>query len=105
MAQATWNGVVVAESDDTVVVEGNHYFPRQGLREEYFRHYRKLVYLSQHEDADLLGRAREAARFLKLDFEHRRTGYGDLERVLVSLSRPDAPEESTSREPTRRCQS
>ena len=26
--KAVWNGVVVAESDDTVVVEGNHYFPR-----------------------------------------------------------------------------
>lgn len=34
--QAVWNGVVVAESDDTVVVEGNHYFPRESLREEYF---------------------------------------------------------------------
>jgi uncharacterized protein (DUF427 family) len=27
MATATWNGTVIAESDDTVVVEGNHYFP------------------------------------------------------------------------------
>ncbi len=27
MARATWNGAVIAESDDTVVVEGNHYFP------------------------------------------------------------------------------
>jgi uncharacterized protein (DUF427 family) len=34
--QAVWNGVVLAESDDTVVVEGNHYFPRSSLREEYF---------------------------------------------------------------------
>jgi len=25
--RATWNGTVIAESDDTVVVEGNHYFP------------------------------------------------------------------------------
>ncbi len=34
--QAVWNGVVVAESDDTIVVEGNHYFPRESLREEFF---------------------------------------------------------------------
>lgn len=34
LMQAVWNGVVVAESDDTVVVEGNHYFPRESLREE-----------------------------------------------------------------------
>ncbi|MGN6252401.1 MAG: DUF427 domain-containing protein [Marmoricola sp.] len=35
--RATWNGTVLAESDDTVVVEGNHYFPRSALREEHFR--------------------------------------------------------------------
>lgn len=35
--KATWNGVVIAESDDTVVVEGNHYFPAESLREGYFR--------------------------------------------------------------------
>jgi len=27
MVEATWNGAVIAKSDDTVVVEGNHYFP------------------------------------------------------------------------------
>jgi uncharacterized protein (DUF427 family) len=36
MMQAIWNGVVLAESDDTVVVEGNHYFPQDSLRREYF---------------------------------------------------------------------
>jgi uncharacterized protein (DUF427 family) len=34
--RASWNGVVLAESDDTVVVEGNHYFPLESLSEEYF---------------------------------------------------------------------
>ncbi len=28
MTTATWNGQIIATSDDTVVVEGNHYFPR-----------------------------------------------------------------------------
>ena len=32
--KAVWNGQVVAESDDTVIVEGNHYFPRGTLRED-----------------------------------------------------------------------
>lgn len=27
MAKATWNGAILAESDETIVVEGNHYFP------------------------------------------------------------------------------
>ena len=32
--KAVWNGVVIAESDDTVVVEGNHYFPPEALKRE-----------------------------------------------------------------------
>ena len=36
MKRATWNGVVLAESDATVVVEGNHYFPPASLRRETF---------------------------------------------------------------------
>ncbi len=31
MVQAVWNGAVIADSDDTVVVEGNHYFPREAV--------------------------------------------------------------------------
>lgn len=34
--KAVWNGNVIAESDDTVVVEGNHYFPRGALKPEHF---------------------------------------------------------------------
>ncbi len=55
------------------------------LADEYFRNYKKLVYLAQVEDDDLLAQARRAADTLKLEFEHRITGYGDLERVLVTL--------------------
>jgi uncharacterized protein (DUF427 family) len=35
--KAMWNGAVLAESDDTVVVEGNHYFPVTALHREHFR--------------------------------------------------------------------
>jgi uncharacterized protein (DUF427 family) len=35
--KAIWWGVVLAESDDTVVVEGNYYFPEQSLNKELFR--------------------------------------------------------------------
>jgi uncharacterized protein (DUF427 family) len=35
--KATWNGVTLAESDDTVVVEGNHYFPADAITAEYFK--------------------------------------------------------------------
>jgi uncharacterized protein (DUF427 family) len=35
--RAVWNGEVVAESEDTVVVEGNHYFPMESVRQDLLR--------------------------------------------------------------------
>lgn len=35
--RAIWKGQVIAESDDTIVVEGNHYFPEDSIRRECFR--------------------------------------------------------------------
>ena len=37
MVQAVWNGEVIAESDSTVVVEGNNYFPREAVRDDVLR--------------------------------------------------------------------
>ena len=36
MPQALFNGVVIADSEETVVVEGNHYFPPESIKPEYF---------------------------------------------------------------------
>ncbi len=38
MAKAIWNNVVLAESTQTVVVEGNHYFPPESVNWQYFQH-------------------------------------------------------------------
>lgn len=35
--KAIWNGAVIAESDDAVIVEGNHYFPMAAVKQEYLR--------------------------------------------------------------------
>ena len=35
--KAIWNEAVLAESNDTVVVEGNHYFPADSIEREYFQ--------------------------------------------------------------------
>jgi uncharacterized protein (DUF427 family) len=35
--KATWNGAVLAESDKTIVIEGNHYFPPDTINREYFQ--------------------------------------------------------------------
>ncbi len=37
MARAIWNGTIIAESDDSIVVEGNHYFPADSIRSEFYR--------------------------------------------------------------------
>jgi uncharacterized protein (DUF427 family) len=37
MAKATWSGVTIAESDRTIVVEGNHYFPREAVNAAYLK--------------------------------------------------------------------
>ncbi len=35
--KAIWNDQVIAQSDNTKIVEGNHYFPRNSIRGEYFK--------------------------------------------------------------------
>jgi len=35
--KAIWNNAVIAESDDTVVVENNHYFPADSIKKEFFK--------------------------------------------------------------------
>ena len=61
------------------------------LRDAYFGNYRKLVHLSQTEDARLLEAAERAAERLELDFEHVRCGFGELETGLAArVERPAA---------------
>ncbi|UCG24658.1 MAG: DUF1638 domain-containing protein [Chloroflexota bacterium] len=54
------------------------------LRDEYFRNYRRMVYLVQEEDPALLQKAHNIARDLGLPLEIRYTGYGSLEQRLVA---------------------
>jgi uncharacterized protein (DUF427 family) len=35
--KAIWNNAVIAESDETIIVEGNHYFPATAIKSEYFQ--------------------------------------------------------------------
>ena len=36
MPKAIWNGKIIAQSESTVMIEGNHYFPRESINEEFF---------------------------------------------------------------------
>jgi Protein of unknown function (DUF1638) len=55
------------------------------LAQEYFRNYRKVVYLAQTRSAALLERARRIASALGLAFEQRQTGYGELGARLAAM--------------------
>ena len=59
------------------------------LAQEYFRNYRKVLYLAQTRSTDLLERARQIASGLGLAFEHRHTGYGELGTRLAALAAAD----------------
>ena len=78
----------LAEHFDRLVVRGLGLDRHPELRDEYFRGYERLVYLSQRRDpGELLQRARDAAARLELAFEHRAVGYGGLVTSLEELAR------------------
>jgi uncharacterized protein YqiB (DUF1249 family) len=58
-------------------------FPQ--LKEDYFRNYKRLVYLVQREEPELLSRAEQISDYLELPLEIRHTEYGQLEQRLVEM--------------------
>ena len=56
------------------------------LRDMYFAHYRKLVYLAQTDNPELIKMAQDAASTLNLQYEFRRTDYGGLEQGLKTFN-------------------
>ena len=74
---------------ERLVVRGLGIDRHPELAQEYFRNYRKLVYLAQIRSAALLEQARRIASDLGLAFEHRHTGYGELGAHLAALVSAD----------------
>jgi hypothetical protein len=70
---------------DRLVTRGLGLDRHPELASEYFRHYRKLVYLAQTHAPAAIERAKQIAQNLGFEFEHRFTGYGDLGRRLGAL--------------------
>jgi len=75
----------LVQSFDHLVIEGLGLDRRPDLREDYFRHYTRVVYLAQRRDAALMAKAQQAADFLQLPLEVRHAGYGALESRLLTL--------------------
>ena len=73
----------LARNFDRLILEGLGIDRHPELEAMYFGSYRRLVHLAQTRDETLRAAARAAAERLGLEFEHRFTGYGDLEPFLA----------------------
>ena len=71
---------------DRLVTRGLGLDRHPELAREYFRHYRKLVYLAQTRVPATVERARQIAQHMGFEFEHRFTGYGGLGGRLSALA-------------------
>jgi hypothetical protein len=77
-----WLTDFLAYNFDRLVIRGLGIDRHPELESVYFGNYRRVVYLSQTDDPQLLDLARAAADRLGLAFEHRHTGYGELATSL-----------------------
>lgn len=68
---------------DRLVIKGLGLDRFPQLRDDYFQHYRRVVYLAQCADSGLLAKAEQAAARLGLAFEMRLTGLGGLAAFIV----------------------
>ena len=81
----------LARHFDTLIVKGFGIDRYPHLKEMYFENYKRLIYTSQAPDDELISKARQAAEFLELEFEHRIVGYGELASYISKLA-PDEVE-------------
>lgn len=75
----------LVQSFDHLVIEGMGLDRYPELRDDFFRHYTRVVYLAQRDEPELLAKAQWAADYLQLPLEVRPAGYGALERRLLCL--------------------
>jgi hypothetical protein len=76
----------LAQHFDQFVTKPLKFEEHPELRDAYFGNYKRLVYLSQKKDANLVEAARAAAKKLELEFEHVHVGYGELESGLSEVA-------------------
>lgn len=76
----------LARNFDRLVIRGLGLDRHPELLPQYFGNYRRLVYLAQTDDPELVAAARRGATRLGLEFELRHTGYGELATSLARVS-------------------
>ena len=81
----------LARHFDALIVRGMKIDRHPELLPLIFGNYKRLVYLAQTDDPELLRRAQDAAEYLDLAFEHRRTDYGELRPALEGFAGRERP--------------
>jgi len=79
---------------DRIVIGGLGIDRHPQLLDAYFGNYRKVIYLSQVEDPNMVGAGQAAAARLGLSFEHHPSGYGELEEVVVEFAQHETQHET-----------
>jgi hypothetical protein len=74
---------------DRLVIRGLGIDRHPELKDEYFRHYRRLVYLAQAPDAQTRAEAERIARDMGFEYHYQETGYGGLGESLTRVVRPE----------------
>lgn len=76
----------LARHFDTLIIKGFGIDRYPNLKDMYFENYKRLIYMSQAPDEQLIDKARQAADFLGLEFSHCEVGYGDLASYVAKLA-------------------
>lgn len=76
----------LARHFERLVIKGMQLDKHPELLPLYFNHYKRLVYLAQTSNPDLLAKAQAAAEFLHLEFKLVQTGYGELATELARIA-------------------
>jgi hypothetical protein len=71
---------------NTLIIKGFGIDRHPNLKDIYFEHYKRLIYISQDADDQLILKAKQAADVLELEFEHRPVGYGELASYIAELA-------------------
>ena len=81
---------------ERIVMKGMGLRDHPHLRDIYFAHYKRVLYIAQTDDAALVEKARKAAATLQLDYDYHYTGYGDYTAFLDNLCRRRQPSVAAS---------
>ena len=76
---------------ERIVMRGMGLRDHPHLRDIYFAHYKRVLYIAQTDDAALVKKAQQAAATLQLDYDYYYTGYGDYTAFLNNLCRSREP--------------